>query len=40
VLATVKILRSTSSSKPVLKPDVFQNFELTEKTVLSHNTAM
>lgn len=25
---------------PVLKPDVFQDFTLTEKTVLSHNTAM
>lgn len=26
--------------KKVLKPDAFQEFELTEKTVLSHNTAM
>jgi hypothetical protein len=24
----------------VLKPDVFQNFELTEKTIISHNVAM
>lgn len=26
--------------KKTLKPDVFQEFELKEKTILSHNTAM
>lgn len=26
--------------KKALKPDVFQEFELKEKTILSHNTAM
>jgi hypothetical protein len=26
--------------KKVLKPDVFQEFELREKTILSHNVAM
>lgn len=26
--------------KKVLKPDVFQEFELEEKTVISHNVAM
>ena len=26
--------------KKVLKPDIFQNFELQEKTVVSHNVAM
>ena len=27
-------------AKKALKPDVFQEFELREKTVLSHNVAM
>jgi cytochrome-b5 reductase len=26
--------------KKVLKPDVFQDFELEEKTIVSHNVAM
>lgn len=26
--------------RKVLKPDAFQDFELKEKTILSHNTAM
>lgn len=26
--------------KPVLKPDVFKEYELQEKTVISHNVAM
>jgi len=26
--------------KKVLKPDVFQEFELKEKTIISHNVAM
>ncbi|KAF2004035.1 NADH-cytochrome b5 reductase 1 [Amniculicola lignicola CBS 123094] len=30
----------TAGSKPVLKRDQFQNFELKEKTILSHNTAI
>jgi hypothetical protein len=30
----------TLGSKKVLKPAEFQEFELEEKTVLSHNTAM
>lgn len=29
-----------SGSRKVLKPNEFQNFELKEKTILSHNTAM
>lgn len=31
---------TATEARKVLKPDVFQEFELTEKTVLSHNTAM
>jgi hypothetical protein len=30
----------TAGVQKVLKPDVFQNFELSEKTVISHNVAM
>ncbi|KAL1627705.1 NADH-cytochrome b5 reductase [Neofusicoccum ribis] len=30
----------SNQARKVLKPDVFQEFELTEKTVLSHNTAI
>ncbi|KAH7113288.1 oxidoreductase, FAD-binding family protein [Dendryphion nanum] len=30
----------SSGSKKVLKPDAFQHFELKEKTILSHNTAI
>lgn len=30
----------SSEIKKVLKPDVFQEFELQEKTVISHNVAM
>jgi hypothetical protein len=30
----------TPGEKKVLKPDVFQNFELSEKTIISHNVAM
>ncbi|CZR69275.1 NADH-cytochrome b5 reductase 1 [Phialocephala subalpina] len=29
-----------SSAKPVLKPDAFQDFKLTEKTIISHNVAI
>jgi len=29
-----------AGSRKVLKPNEFQNFELKEKTILSHNTAM
>lgn len=31
---------STTELKPVLKPDVFKEYELQEKTVISHNVAM
>lgn len=34
------VLMATGGGRKVLKPDVFQEFELGEKTVLSHNTAM
>ncbi|PBP17188.1 nitrate reductase [Diplocarpon rosae] len=30
----------SSKAKPVLKPTEFQNFELTEKTIISHNVAI
>jgi cytochrome-b5 reductase len=33
-------LTATGGGRKVLKPDAFQEFELGEKTVLSHNTAM
>lgn len=33
-------LTGPTGATPVLKPTVFQDFELTEKTILSHNTAM
>ena len=31
---------SRAEVKKVLKPDVFQEFELQEKTIISHNVAM
>ena len=31
---------TTPEPKKVLKPDAFQEFELKEKTVISHNVAM
>lgn len=31
---------AVADAKPVLKPDAFQEFELKEKTVISHNVAM
>ena len=34
-----RLTRNTGVQK-VLKPDVFQNFELSEKTIISHNVAM
>jgi hypothetical protein len=37
LLATADIM---PGSRKVLKPTEFQEFELEEKTVLSHNTAM
>jgi hypothetical protein len=33
-------LTENSGVQKVLKPDVFQNFELKEKTIVSHNVAM
>lgn len=30
----------SGAAKPVLKPDAFQDFELTEKTIISHNVAI
>ena len=33
-------LTAAGGGRKVLKPDAFQEFELGEKTVLSHNTAM
>jgi cytochrome-b5 reductase len=38
VLGGWKVLKS--QEKPVLKPDVFQDFELKEKTIISHNVAI
>lgn len=35
-----RFLSSAIEIKKVLKPDVFQEFELEEKTVISHNVAM
>lgn len=40
VLGIFKVLRAPGKPKPVLKPDTFQEFELTEKTVISHNVAI
>ncbi|KAG8165536.1 hypothetical protein KVR01_004088 [Diaporthe batatas] len=37
-LSAIKFLRS--QPKKTLKPDIFQEFELKEKTILSHNTAI
>ena len=34
------ILTMPSESQKVLKPTEFQSFELTEKTIISHNVAM
>lgn len=34
------LTNSGGGGRKVLKPDAFQEFELGEKTVLSHNTAM
>jgi cytochrome-b5 reductase len=34
------MLIQNTEVKKVLKPAVFQEFELKEKTILSHNTAM
>lgn len=33
-------VRVPAEIKKILKPDVFQEFELQEKTVVSHNVAM
>jgi len=32
-------LQESPKLRKVLKPDIYQNFELVEKTVISHNTA-
>ncbi|KUJ19292.1 ferredoxin reductase-like protein [Mollisia scopiformis] len=37
-LGAIKIF--SGGAKPVLKPDVFQDFELSEKTIISHNVAI
>ncbi|KAK9470561.1 uncharacterized protein V1510DRAFT_422651 [Dipodascopsis tothii] len=37
-LSALKVMRG--QSKKALKPDVFQEFDLKEKTILSHNTAI
>lgn len=34
------LMNGRAEIKKVLKPDVFQQFELQEKTVISHNVAM
>lgn len=36
----VPLTRALPEIKKVLKPDTFQEFELQEKTVISHNVAM
>lgn len=33
-------IQRVAEPKKSLKPDIFQEFELKEKTILSHNTAM
>lgn len=42
LLAKCILTTTTTFTEPkkALKPDVFQEFELKEKTILSHNTAM
>jgi len=40
VLGGLKVYGSFADAKPVLKPDAFQEFELKEKTVISHNVAI
>jgi cytochrome-b5 reductase len=35
-----KLADNRAEPKKVLKPDVFQEFELKEKTIISHNVAM
>lgn len=39
-ICAMSILTNPAEAKPVLKPAEFQNFELTEKTIISHNVAM
>jgi hypothetical protein len=40
VMPSKRRLTETPGVQKVLKPDVFQNFELSEKTIISHNVAM
>lgn len=37
---TDRVMSLLVEPKKALKPDIFQEFELKEKTILSHNTAM
>jgi cytochrome-b5 reductase len=36
----IQLIVFTTEIKKVLKPDVFQEFPLQEKTIISHNVAM
>jgi cytochrome-b5 reductase len=36
----IELIALSTEIKKVLKPDVFQEFPLQEKTVISHNVAM